>query len=74
MLQDVFAVKAVPAQEARGLDLNEAWDTQYNNDKITLHLQRAYLTLVLGGASFAKHVARLRSWKETKRTGAFCVV
>ena len=57
-----------------GLDLTEAWDDDHATDKITLHLQRAYLSIVLGLASFGKHVARLRSWKETNRTAAFCVV
>jgi hypothetical protein len=57
-----------------GLDLTEAWDDEHATDKITLHLQRAYLSIILGLASFGKHVARLRSWKETNRTAAFCVV
>lgn len=39
-----------------------------------MHLQRFYLSIVLGLASFGKQVSRLRSWKETRRTSAFCAV
>jgi hypothetical protein len=67
-------VKAVPAEIASGLDLNDAWDQDRVTDKATLHLQRVYLTIVLGIASFAKHVSRLRSWKQTRRASAFCAV
>lgn len=59
---------------ARGLDLNDAWSDEYSTDKLTLHLQRLYLSIVLGLASFGKQVSRLRSWKETGRTSAFCAV
>ncbi|KAL2066057.1 hypothetical protein VTL71DRAFT_2128 [Oculimacula yallundae] len=72
--KDVFAVEAVPPHVARGLDLNDAWSDEYTNDKLALHLQRLYLSVVLGFASFGKQVSRLRSWKETRRTSAFCAV
>ncbi|CZS88422.1 uncharacterized protein RAG0_00177 [Rhynchosporium agropyri] len=72
--KDVFAVQAVPPHVARGLDLNEAWSDEYTNDKLPLHLQRLYLSIVLNMASFGKQVSRLRSWKETRRTSAFCTV
>ncbi|KAG4432446.1 hypothetical protein IFR05_012061 [Cadophora sp. M221] len=71
--KDVFAVQAVSPSVARGLDLNEAWCDEYATNKLTLHLQRLYLSIVLGLASFGKQVSRLRSWKETKRTSAYCV-
>ena len=64
----------VPPDDSHGLDLNEAWSDKYASDKITLHFQRFYLSVILGVASFGKHVARLRSWKEARRTSAFFVV
>ena len=67
-------MQAVPPHVARGLDLNDAWSDEYTNDKLPLHLQRLYLSIVLGMASFGKQVSRLRSWKETRRTGAFAAV
>ncbi|KAK5188541.1 hypothetical protein LTR92_011426, partial [Exophiala xenobiotica] len=72
--KDVFDVRAVPMEIASGLDLNDAWSQDHAADKLTLHLERIYLTVVLGFASLGKQVSRLRSWKETRRTSAFCAV
>ncbi|RDW63676.1 hypothetical protein BP6252_11221 [Coleophoma cylindrospora] len=41
---------------------------------MTLNLQRLYVSVILGIASLGKQISRLRSWKETRRTGAFCIV
>ena len=57
-----------------GLDLNESWAPDYATEKIPLQLQRLYLTYGLGIASLLRHTARLRSWRETKRTAGFCAV
>jgi hypothetical protein len=72
--QDVFEVRAVPPDLMTGLDLTETWGDDHATDKTAVHLQRAYLSIVLGLTSFANQVARLRSWKETHRTGIFCMV
>ena len=64
----------MPIGIASGLDLNDAWSQDHGTDKLTLHLQRVYLAVVLGFASLGKQISRLRSWKETRRTSAFCVV
>jgi len=71
--KDVFDVRAVPSETLSGLDLTDAWNDEHAADKITLHLQRAYLSIILGLASFGKQMSRLRSWKETRRTAAFCI-
>ncbi|TGO15620.1 hypothetical protein BTUL_0038g00510 [Botrytis tulipae] len=72
--KDVFDVRAVDLEVSRGLDLNDAWSDEHAADKATLHLERMYLSMILGFASLGKHVARLRSWKETRRTSVFCAV
>ncbi|PQE27948.1 Proteasome subunit beta type protein [Rutstroemia sp. NJR-2017a BBW] len=72
--KDVFDVRAVDLEVSRGLDLNDAWSDEHAADKITLNLQRMYLSIILGVVSFRNHVARLRSWKETRRTSAFCAL
>ncbi|TGO53672.1 hypothetical protein BOTNAR_0289g00120 [Botryotinia narcissicola] len=72
--KDVFDVRAVDLEVSRGLDLNDAWLDEHAGDKATLHLERMYLSIILGFASLGKHVARLRSWKETRRTSVFCAV
>lgn len=70
----MFDVRAVDLEVSRGLDLNDAWSDEHAADKATLHLERMYLSMILGFASLGKHVARLRSWKEIRRTSIFCVV
>ena len=70
----MFDVKAVPIESASGLDLNDGWSQDHAKDKLTLNLQRIYLTVILGFASIGKQISRLRSWKETRRTSAFCAV
>ncbi|KAJ5935933.1 hypothetical protein N7454_005231 [Penicillium verhagenii] len=70
----VFDVKALPVESAMGLDLNDAWSQDHAADKMALHLQRFYLTWVLGLASIVKHISRLRSWKEACRTSVFCTI
>ncbi|CAI7618999.1 unnamed protein product [Penicillium pancosmium] len=70
--KDVFDVKAMPIENASGLDLNDSWAQDHTRDKLTLHLQRLYLSVVLGTASFGKQISRLRSWKENYRTSIFC--
>ncbi|KAG9240270.1 hypothetical protein BJ878DRAFT_304250 [Calycina marina] len=71
--KDVFDVRSVPASIARGLDLNEAWADDHATDKMTMHLERAYIAIFLNLASFGKQVARVRSWKERRRTLTFCI-
>lgn len=70
--KDVFDVRSVPMDVTSGLDLNESWAPDYATEKIPLQLQRLYLTLALGIASLIRQMARLRSWRETRRTAAFC--
>ncbi|TVY35041.1 hypothetical protein LOCC1_G006893 [Lachnellula occidentalis] len=72
--KDVFDVQALRLAKTNDLDLTEAWDNDHKTDKLTLHLQRAYLSIVLPLASLGKQLSRLRSWKETRRTAAFCII
>ena len=65
----------MPVAESVGrLDLTEGWEDDHAAQKMSLNLERIYLTVVLGMASVAKHVARFRSWKETRRTAISCLV
>ena len=64
----------MPIQNTGGLDLNDSWAQDYTGDKLALHLQRLYLSMVLGTASLGKQISRLRSWKEIYRTSIFCGV
>ncbi|KAH7094207.1 hypothetical protein BKA62DRAFT_745207 [Auriculariales sp. MPI-PUGE-AT-0066] len=49
------------------LDLHIRSDEEFSPDKMRANFERLYMTFV------AKHVARLRSWNERRRTTAFCI-
>ena len=57
-----------------GLDLNIADEDEFSPDKLRANLERLYMTAIVGLMGFAKHIARLRSWREPRRTAGFLVV
>ena len=73
-LKHVYNVKAVPDAPPQNLDLTRAEDDEFTPDKLRATLERFYTSVFVALASFVKHVARLRSWKETRRTAVFCSV
>lgn len=54
-----------------GLDLNIADEDEFSPDKLRANLERLYMTVGVGILAALKHIARLRSWRETKRTRWF---
>ncbi|KZP18638.1 hypothetical protein FIBSPDRAFT_829233 [Athelia psychrophila] len=64
-------VKAAPGPVPGGLDLNIAEEEEFSPDKLRANFERLYMTAVVGLAALAKHVARLRSWRERRRSAAF---
>jgi hypothetical protein len=56
------------------LDFNISDEEEFNPDKLRSNLERLYMTVIIGLINFAKHIIRLRSWREKKRTAAFCSV
>ncbi|KAL3469490.1 hypothetical protein BJX99DRAFT_69885 [Aspergillus californicus] len=72
--KQIYNVKAVPDAPMQRLDLNRAEDDHFSPDKLRATLERFYTTIVIGLTGFAKHIARLRSWKEPLRTSSFCCV
>ncbi|EPS38100.1 hypothetical protein H072_8160 [Dactylellina haptotyla CBS 200.50] len=69
-----YHVKAMPHAPPGGLDLNIADEDEFSPDKFRSTLERLYMTVIVGVIAGFKHIARLRSWNERKRTGAFCAV
>jgi hypothetical protein len=55
------------------LDMNVADDEEFSPDKLRSNIERLYMTVIIGLMTAGKHVARLRSWRESRRTTAFCV-
>ncbi|KAJ5818536.1 hypothetical protein N7474_004127 [Penicillium riverlandense] len=72
--KQVYAVKAVPDAPLQRLDLTRTAEEEFSPDKLRATLERFYITIVVGLTSAIKHVARLRSWKESRRTAVFCAV
>ncbi|KAF2204791.1 hypothetical protein GQ43DRAFT_437575 [Delitschia confertaspora ATCC 74209] len=70
--QQMYHVKETPIPPPGGLDLNIADEEEFSPDKLRSNMERLYMTIGIGVMGFVKHMARLRSWRETKRTGWFC--
>ena len=67
-------MKATPIPPLGGLDLNAAEEDEFSPDKLRASLERLYMTVIVGMVAFGKHIARLRSWREPRRTAGFCAV
>lgn len=70
----MYHVKAYPYAVPGNLDLNIADDEEFSPDKLRANIERLYMTVIVGVLGVIKHIARLRSWRETKRTAWFCGV
>lgn len=53
------------------MDLNIADDEEFSPDKMRANVERLYMTVGVGLLAAVKHIARLRSWRETQRTACF---
>ncbi|KAH6623155.1 hypothetical protein F5144DRAFT_550738 [Chaetomium tenue] len=69
--KQIYDVKATPYPPPGGLDLNIADDEEFSPDKMRANIERLYMTVGVGLLAAWKHVARLRSWRERKRTAYF---
>ncbi|KAJ7358206.1 hypothetical protein DFH08DRAFT_671305, partial [Mycena albidolilacea] len=74
LLYQIYHVKEYPYPLPGKLDLNVADEEEFSPDKFRTNLERFYVTVGLSVISIVKHVARLRSWRETRRTSVFCGV
>ena len=70
----MYHIKAIDNIPLAGLDLNIADEDEFSPDKLRANLERLYMTVIVGTMGFAKQIARLRSWREPRRTGAFLAV
>ncbi|KAI3390952.1 hypothetical protein diail_8326 [Diaporthe ilicicola] len=69
--KQMYHVKSVPNPVPGGLDLNIADDEEFSPDKLRANLERLYMTVIVQVLAAVKHVARLRSWREKRRTLCF---
>jgi hypothetical protein len=61
----------MPDAPLQNLDLTRTDDDEFSPDKLRATMERFYITVVVGLTSCIKHIARLRSWKEPRRTAIF---
>ncbi|GME28298.1 hypothetical protein GTA08_BOTSDO05863 [Neofusicoccum parvum] len=72
--KQIYHVKEYGRPVPGNLDLNIADEEEFSPDKLRANVERAYMTVGMGMLGAAKQVARLRSWRETRRTAWFCGV
>ena len=72
--KQMYHVKATNAPLLGGLDLNIVDEDEFSPDKLRSNLERLYMTVIIGLMGFGKQIARLRSWREPRRTAGFCAV
>ena len=72
--KQMYHVKATNDPLLGGLDLNIVEEEEFSPDKLRSNIERLYMTVMIGMMGFGKHIARLRSWREPRRTAAFCAV
>lgn len=70
--QQMYHVKDYPYTVPGNLDLNIADEEEFSPDKLRANIERLYMTVLIGLMGAGKHLMRLRSWRETRRTSAFC--
>lgn len=70
----MYHVKALPEAPLAGLDMEIADEDEFSPDKLRSTLERLYMTVIIGVIGFGKHIVRLRSWREPRRTSGFCAV
>lgn len=69
----MYHVKSISAPVPGGLDLNIADEEEFSPDKLRANVERLYMTVIVGLLATVKHMARLRSWRETRRTACFAM-
>ena len=70
----MYHVKEVTTPVPGNLDLNIADEDEFSPDKLRSTIERLYMTIGIGLMGFGKHIVRLRSWNEKRRTAGFATV
>ncbi|KAK9464331.1 hypothetical protein V1512DRAFT_115475 [Lipomyces arxii] len=70
--QQIYHVKQIEHTNSDGIDLNTADGEEFGSpNKLRTVVERLYVTALVGVATFAMHIVRIRSWKEGRRTLVF---
>ncbi|KAF4988987.1 hypothetical protein FGRMN_9423 [Fusarium graminum] len=72
--KQVFYVRSIDEPPLGALDMNIADEEEFSPEKLRAQIERLYVSVFTQLFSFWKHIVRLRSWKEYRRTSAFLAV
>ncbi|KAH6693950.1 hypothetical protein F5X68DRAFT_267260 [Plectosphaerella plurivora] len=72
--KQIFHVKATSPPPPGGLDLDVSSEEDFAPNKMRAQFERLYMGIMLGTLAGVQHVARLRSWREPRRTAIFCSI
>ena len=72
--KQIYHLKATNEPLLGGLDLNIVDEDEFSPDKLRSNVERLYMTVIIGMMGFGNHIARLRSWREPRRTACFAAV
>ncbi|CAO1629754.1 unnamed protein product [Parajaminaea phylloscopi] len=72
--KQTYHLKALKDSPPGKLDMNIADADEFFPDKLRSTLERCYTTIGISMVALLTHVARIRSWKEYRRTAIFAVV
>lgn len=72
--KQIFYVKSLDEPPLGDLDMNIAEEEEFSPDKLRAQIERLYMSVLVQLFSFWKHIVRLRSWREFRRTSVFLFV
>ncbi|KAF7556767.1 hypothetical protein G7046_g6209 [Stylonectria norvegica] len=72
--KQMFQVRRLEERPLGDLDMNHADEGDFSPEKLRAQLERLYMVVIVKVFSLWKHIVRLRSWREYKRTSAFLAV
>ncbi|KAK8238233.1 hypothetical protein HDK90DRAFT_411877 [Phyllosticta capitalensis] len=70
--KQTYHVKSSPHPAPGNLDMYIADQEVFSPDKLRASIERLYMTVIVGMLAAWKQIARIRSWKERRRTACFC--
>lgn len=70
----MYHVKETTSPVPGNLDCNIADEDEFSPDKLRATVERLYMTVIIGLVGFGKHIVRIRSWREKRRTTCFALV
>ncbi|KAE8373628.1 hypothetical protein BDV26DRAFT_271591 [Aspergillus bertholletiae] len=71
--KQIYHVKAIQDPTPDELDLKRVDEEQFCPEKLRATTEQFYTSVVVGLVNFFSHITRLRSWREPRRTSAFCI-